>query len=349
MYCINRKSQEYQTLLKRSGLPSSKLDIRIFEYMTKYGRFPYLDELNGVDSEKALVEEFKIKPNSLNKTDQILDNTSSDSIAEAQVKLNDMFRDKEVEITPIGNGDLVNIELRTRPNTKLENYSPKDTINSSISNVAFFSDAIYRLKNLYGLQFIGITDKELSTQEWLDKVPTGQSSKAFIYNGDIYLNLDSMSVDSPLHELLHIFFGSIKYTNNDLYNNLTEISENLPMYDKEVSKFPNRSRSDINEEILVQEVAKLASGEQSLLDELDESVLYEIKYNILRTIDSMISGKDSVKAITLGTAMSSSIRDLTNMLRSDKLDIPNTSAVSRILNNRKTELFKKKELTEECF
>jgi hypothetical protein len=63
----------------------------------------------------------------------------------------------------------------------------------------------------------------------------------------------------------------------------------------------------------------------------------------------MIFGKDSVKAITLGTAMSSSIRDLTNMLRSDKLDIPNTSAVSRILNNRKTELFKKKELTEECF
>jgi hypothetical protein len=43
------------------------------------------------------------------------------------------------------------------------------------------------------------------------------SAKAFIKNGTIYINIDNATIDSPIHEMLHLFIGSISFSNPQLF------------------------------------------------------------------------------------------------------------------------------------
>ena len=65
LICINKKSPEYQTLLKRSCIPDSTLEVICRSFMTKYNRLPYLDEIPNSNSEPALRSIFNIKSNHL--------------------------------------------------------------------------------------------------------------------------------------------------------------------------------------------------------------------------------------------------------------------------------------------
>ena len=38
-------------------------------------------------------------------------------------------------------------------------------------------------------------------------------AKAFIYNGNIYINTDNATIDSPIHEMLHIVIGGLSRSN----------------------------------------------------------------------------------------------------------------------------------------
>jgi hypothetical protein len=54
----------------------------------------------------------------------------------------------------------------------------------------------------------------------LKEVPDAVQSAAFIYNGDIYVNTDIATIDSQVHELMHIFLGSMRFKNPELYMEL---------------------------------------------------------------------------------------------------------------------------------
>jgi hypothetical protein len=88
-----------------------------------------------------------------------------------------------------------------------------DNINDDYENVnsfAFFNEIIDKLQTLYGINIIPITNAELSQDRWASITGT-KGVKSFIYNGNIYINTDIATVDSPVHEFLHLLFGSIKY------------------------------------------------------------------------------------------------------------------------------------------
>ena len=76
-----------------------------------------------------------------------------------------------------------------------------------------FNKSLEKLADLYGIRFNTITDSELSTPEWRDVAPEVSLANAFVYNGEIYINLDKSSVDAPLHEFMHILIGSMRFTN----------------------------------------------------------------------------------------------------------------------------------------
>jgi hypothetical protein len=106
-----------------------------------------------------------------------------------------------------------------------------------------------RMKKLYGISIIPITNEELSSKDWSfikDKTVQG-----FIYDGNIYINLDVASKDTPIHELSHILLGSLKFTDPQLYLNILNTVDNLPNREYLAKGYLNRSRNDINEEIFI--------------------------------------------------------------------------------------------------
>jgi hypothetical protein len=68
--------------------------------------------------------------------------------------------------------------------------------------------------------------------------------------------MDVAKLDAPIHEMSHLLLGSVKYQNPNLYQELINTSEKFPMYNQLIKNYPNRTKSDVNEEIFVTEFSK---------------------------------------------------------------------------------------------
>lgn len=348
--CINKNSLEYQNLKKKSGIQDFILEAVCRDYMDKYQRFPYLDELPGVDSEPELKNRLNINKHNGSSIKKILEETGDDTIYDAVVSLNNEYKDLEIQITPIVNEAIVDIEHRPTDNNFDVNPIEVDSI---VNNYAVFNNALEKLANLYGIKFNRVTDAELNSPKWQDIYSDIAMAKAFVYNGEIYINIDKNSVDAPLHELMHILIGSMRFTNPNIYQQLINSVENFPNYNQLSRKYINRSRNDINEEIFVSETAKYLIGQPSNISNFNAKILNEIQYNTKRVLDSILMGQDSVK--TISNIYTKSFKELTQAVNSSIMTnkfkgFINTegSELHRKLNNMKSDLFKKKQLEEFC-
>lgn len=350
--CINKKSPEYQNLKEKSGIQDFILSAVCRNYYDKYGRFPYLDELPNVNSEKHFKDRFHLKENGGAKIDTILRETGKPTIQEANIDINNEYRDLEVQITPIVNEAIV--EINHRPTTN--NFKTDSVeVDQNVNDYMIFNESLKKLANLYGINFNTVTDAELTTPEWQEVAPEVASANAFVYNGEIYINTDRNSVDAPLHELMHILIGSMRFTNPSMYQQLVASVENFPNYQILAQNYMNRSRNDINEEIFVTETAKYLTGQLSNISNLDPAILNEINYNTKRVLDSILMGQDSVKTITNDQLYTKSFKDLAKMVNSTALNNQfkgfinvEGSELHRKLNNIKSDLFKKNQLEEYC-
>jgi len=144
--------------------------------------------------------------------------------------------------------------------------------------------------------------------KFLEVIPNATDVNAFILDGQIYINMDRASLDAPIHEISHILLGSIKFTNPSLYYKIVSSVENLEDYEQRIQEFPNRARSDVNEEIFVDLFSQYYINQSDLpLDDLQKEKLeYEIKHNI----DSGIFPHTSVTKGNINDIMSSSLLDI---------------------------------------
>ena len=231
--------------------------------------------------------------------------------------------------------------------------SSNDNINDDYENVnsfAFFNEIIDKLQTLYGINIIPITNAELSQDRWASITGT-KGVKSFIYNGNIYINTDIATVDSPVHEFLHLLFGSMKYQNRALYNTLVGQAEQFDSYDTISQNYPNRTRGDINEEVFVTELARYLTGQSNAFNDLPESLKSEIMYNINRTLDTVLMGENSVKCVENPYIMNlKTLAKLVNSstMISEKRGSLSDATLNRMMANTKSELMKNKELKEEC-
>ncbi len=251
-------------------------------------------------------------------------------------------------------------------------HNPKQT-KSAISNEGSFSkinnniydevpnsylvlnNALQKLASLYGITFNEVTDAELNSDQWAGLIQDVQSVNAFVYNGQIYINTDRANIDAPIHEMFHILVGSMRFENPELYQNLINSVENLYNYSILISQYPGRSRNDINEEIFITELAKYFSGLPSELINLDQKTMYELTYNIKRTLDTILMGEDSVKTISDERLYNMSLKEVIDEVNSTIatsnfhgfINIEG-SELHRKLNNIKSDLLRNKTLEEIC-
>ena len=351
-YCEVKNSQRGQTLKKMSGLSefSSYSFIRGFE--EENGRMPELDEIPEANSEPYLRDKLKIKKEGNSEyvsIQDILKLTNSKSIEEATSKINNEYKDLEVHFTQIGDSVLIDIKHRPTEYTDVLEIN-RDIDFDESNNSIIIEDALDRLQKYYGINMIPITSEQLSSDPEFQNLPVHQL-EAFIYNGNIYINTDIATVDAPIHEQLHLFLGSIRYNNPDLYFSLVSQVQQLPNFELQAKSYPNRTMSDIQEEIFVKELAKFLTNQPSLFDSADKNIMNYVIYNIKRDIDSIIFGEVSVK--TIDNLFQNSLLNLASRLNSSNFDVDSAGTIDdatihRIMSNVKEELLTNNELIENC-
>lgn len=346
-YCDIKITQKGQTLKDMSGLPELHVYSFINGFSETYGRFPELDEIPHANSEEHLNKQLDIKSTKTSKyttTKKLLEVTGTDNVNEANIKLNQEHSDLEIQLNQIGDAVIVKVEHRPTEYVE-EEISPKsiDFDKTRESNSLILREALNRLQKYYGVQTIAITNSEL---------PEGfAEAQAFIKDGNIYINTDKATIDSPIHEQLHLFMGSIRFSNPSLYYSLVQSTEQLPNFNLLAKEFPNRTMSDIQEEIFVNETAKYITKQPSLLDSIDNSIVNNLLYYITRDIDSILMGKQSVKA--LSSIFDKSLLQLAEETDSDNFDIDTAgtlddATIHRIMANTKEQLLSNNELIQDC-
>lgn len=332
---------EYQILLNRSGIPENTLDTYCRSFLAQYNRFPYLDELPG-NSSQSLIETLKVDADGFTSKEAVLEFTQSDEDSVNAV-INDQYRDLQVGITFILDTALVGIKQRPTFYNEWDNAPIIPDINLSARSVII--NIADKLDTYYGIKFIPITTAEL------ESLGVHELAKSFILNNNIYINTDLATLDSPIHEILHLLLGSIKFQNPKLYSDLVQVATQFGTFNKIAKLYPNRTQSDLQEEVFVTEFSKYLAG-NSELNKLPESIQYEISYNITRLLDSILMGDTSVRSLD-NNIYNMSIQDLVKAVNSrlmtSTLNINlQDAALHRELGNTKEDLLRKGDLREEC-
>lgn len=338
--CINKNSVQYQTLLKRSGLSEFKLEAYCRAFVEKNNRFPNLDELPSANSSEALKEFLSLNEKGYTSKENILSKTGKSSIEESIIDLNRQFSDLEIDIIDL-DGDCI-VKTIQRPSQYLMKDNSDIDYDEEINLGNILSVQLDKLAKLYGINII-----PFNNQSNIDVVDA-YTAKGFVYNGDIYINTDMADSSTKVHELLHLLFGSMRYTNPELYINLVNQAENFKNRESRAKYYPNRTRQDLNEELFIYELANYLSGNISQIESLDNK--YEIMHTIYRTLDTILMG--DVSSQNVDNCILLKVTDVaklvnSNMFNNDSFSL-DSAAIHRITANTKEKLIEEGKLKEYC-
>lgn len=349
--CININSVQYRELKRLSTLPDVLLKAEIARYQENHnGRFPNIDEIPGASSQEAIKQDLKIRNDGTSNIKDILEFTGTSDLNKATVIINDKYKDLDVEIIPLNKTAVV--DIKERPSLYKYVESPKLDFEFTDSTT-FITNSLDKMAKTMGINIRHMSMATMRNEGILKEVPDAVQSAAFIYNGDIYVNTDIATIDSQVHELMHIFLGSMRFKNPELYMELVQSVENLPNIETLARNYPNRTKLDLLEEVFVEEFSKYLSGVENEMTQLDSDTLYQISYNITRTLDSMLMGDNSVAAIDEEILYNSSLRSIGQMVNSSTMQnvrqgFLEDALIHRTLANVKQELLENGDLKEEC-
>lgn len=348
-FCVNKNNPEYQALLKRSGLPDLYLAAVCSDFLEKHDRFPNLDEISGADSREHISQQLSLK-NGGTSINTVLETTGTADIPSAQIKLNQLYSDQEIGLTPLTTEVIVT--MTPRPTTKPVSESIE---HSDINSALLFSSILDKLTNLYGVQINHITSEDIQNSELKD-VPGVTNSSAFVWNNQIYVNTEFADKDAPIHEMMHILMGGLRTNNPKLYFQIADWISKQEVFRNYQDLYPHRTMSDVAEEAFVGEFARLTVGKQSVLKNFSNRTKYELFYHAKRVLDSILMGESSIKDYSDTTIFNSSLRELCALVNSgiDVNKFPASVSLEngeahRLLSNKKHELMESNELEEHCY
>lgn len=199
----------------------------------------------------------------------------------------------------------------------------------------------------------GVLVNYTSTEEIIDKfksiIPDATRVRAFIYNGEIYINSSIANNSDKLHEFGHIVLGFLKKKNFDLYEAIINRVETLPDYQSRLAIYRNsgdsRAVTDLNEEIFVTLLGT------KLNEVLEETELQDITKD---SIQKMFQTSIELKSENVKDIMNMSLNDVFNSFGSalfgevsDDFDLQ-IAMESRQITNTIEKLIKDNRIIEEC-
>lgn len=381
MRCFNEDTAEYQRLkqiAQASGISEFKLRAYVSSYYDKFNAFPSLYLIPNIDSESYIRKELEIKTNkdiSKVSKDKLLEYTGATTAEEAVAKLNNMFSDKEIYLGPeLAGSYIIHIDRRASIYEDVFDTSfDFDTIlkNNRVvanggklektSSVGILNNIIKRLSERHGVQIKEFTNESID-DALLKEVPNAKQVNAFIYNGTIYINTDVAKADAPLHELLHLILGQVRYKNPKLYTQLLDSLTSLPNFKVKIDQLRNnsvyadRTQSDLIEELLVTDFARtITDPTYKGIFENDNKLFEQVFQNVMYAIDTILLPSQSVQSQDYYKTLNADLVTLSKRLGS-ALIMPTYNGTlniedeisSRRISNLKQQLIHNGFLREEC-
>lgn len=380
--CINHNTVEYKNLKNKTGLTEFQLDNFVSRFLERYGRYPRLVELPASSLEsfkKMLKDKLGIKKDF--KDEITVSKKTFDKVFGEDFKVREwLLQYLDLKIRKVENKpskedtkakESYTITIEQIPNfynlNKVLEISEDD---STKYNQNLIDEILDNILKYNGKRIIKITDAELNHRSWKGIVDKSRTSKAFIYNGNVYINVDHATIDDKAHELLHLLLGSLDMIDRNMYNKLIDttyqaalensgsIKQLLVDYDLN----DNGIITDIKEEILVKELAKYLTGQYSLFNKLDNNTLEDISTTLKESLDRIFSGTNSVTTIGTDTMfnkdinifnmslfdLAKAINDKVLKLEEVKESIFEDAFKHRININKLNDLVKSNKLEEIC-
>ena len=345
------KDNNYNRLKRLSGLDEESLDVQVGMYRDGHGRDPELDELAGVDSAPALISTLNLKEGKTTYYGKMEDIAPDGDLGKANINTNNEFRDLETRFTQLGDTVITNIVRRPGYDVYEDNFDVDGDLTNA-KTISMLTSIASKSEKLYGIPMHVFTSREaelkgLTGLNW-------QTKNAFIFNGEIWINADYARLDAPVHELMHMLLGELKYNDSELYYNIISI-----IADTEGYRATRRgllwsyAEGDAREEYFVSNAALFLSGMQSDIDNLSEPIKDKIRYNIVRMMDTAFMGANSARILDFDTIGNMSVQEVCKRLGSV---IMNHKAVfggdlgysHRIAANIKRKLIQENKLEEIC-
>ena len=144
--------------------------------------------------------------------------------------------------------------------------------------------ACKHIQKQYGVPINQRTFSELQ-EEFKGTIPDYKlkRTRAFIYNGQIYINTSNSNLKDLYHEVAHIVLGIIKVNNPEEYDRIIQTYMNdgnfrLSM-DYKRRSYPNLARRDIAEETVADMIAKQLDDNQTLTSKEFDAQLFNTTMN----------------------------------------------------------------------
>ena len=343
MTCVNINDRDFQILQKKSGIPVSLLSAYVGGYLDRYGEFPRLEDLPEANSEPYLKEALNVKGNSV-KIEQVLKYTGAKTLQEAIQYINQNHGDLQVEIYPINKEGIIKITHKPSKYDDLDNIEEIE-VNPNMNSTIALSNMVGKLFNLYGVQI------QMTDSQQLEELGISSLAKGLILNGNILINQDIATIDTPIHEMLHLLIGGIRFKHPKVYENLVKYAENFSNLQQLSQLYPNRTYLDMLEESLVTELSKFMTNQPNEISNLDQNIQNLISKDFCDTLDYVLMGTKSTEIVP--NLAVHTLNSLAKVVQSRTFENKfkgtlDEARLGRQVANLKEDLIKNNKLEEEC-
>lgn len=355
MKCVDKDSAEYKNLKKMTGVSDKALQVHSIYSMDVNGRMPEIDEVPNADSLPVMTEELGLKFNeSTGRFSTKMENFAPDGNVDSRViATNNRFKDLEASAYEFGETVIMDVVRRPNIGTFHEGVFDVDSTHTNADKKVIFDTIAEKMSTRYGVNIHVFNHNDIPNMPELNNFDYGLKN-AFILNGEIYVNTDFAGLDAPIHEMMHMLLGEMKFNDRDLYNEIVSSMSEIPGFDAmRRNLYGGITERDAMEEIFVTQVAKRMAGMENIIDKLPKAVRSKIEYNVARMLDSTLMGSNSAHGFKFEDLGRYSMLELCEKLGSsilnNKTKINNDLGFShRIALNLKRELLNEGKLEEIC-
>lgn len=350
--CPIKTNPRYQQLKRMSGVDEDLLDVVVMTSQDANGRYPELDEIPGADSSPVLIKSFGLEEGKTAFYGNISDIAPDGDIRKASAKINSTYRDLETKVTKFA--DRAVVSLTRRPGfEQVEGPFHVDTFSSNAKQKTVLGSIAEKLDKQYGFGVHVFNEEEAPFIPELENVDW-QSKNAFVFNGEIWINTDNAHLDAPIHEMMHLLLGEIKYNDPELYNYLVGSLADTADY-RMARKFmlADYAERDAQEEYFVTEASRYIAGYDTPLRRLEKARRSKLDYDIFRMTDTVFMGVNSAHQLGIEELGNMSIVELCQRLGSAimnrRVSFGGDLGYShRIAASQKRELIREGRLEENC-
>ena len=185
-------------------------------------------------------------------------------------------------------------------------------------------------------------------------------SRAFVLQGQVYINTDKASISDQVHEYAHLFLNSLKYENPKMYNAIIGVTRNHSLYNDIAIDYSHLEGSDLNEEAFVTILGeylhnKLLSVDQKNMNDNQSLILDFAKYTKDKLTQALNKTVESIYDVDHKDILQMSWEDVINLVGDHIMNNKITDVYEQFplkdtqdIDLIRSELEKKGYLTQQC-